>query len=61
MAPKAGFGQREYVAKVTCIESLAWIEEQERPAPSPKMTEVGDLYFKHAKVTANWYAKSKVY
>jgi integrase len=51
--------RREFVAKQTGIESLAWISEKDRPEPSPTLAELIDVYAAKPGVTAEEIGRVK--
>lgn len=50
-----------WLAQRTGVEWLAWGPKLKKPAPSPKLDEVGELYRTHAKITEQERAASMVW
>jgi len=51
----------KYVAQMTGIEQIGYLHDLKPPKPSPTLEDVGKAYLDHAKISANWRAKSKIF
>ena len=53
--------RREWVAKQVGVEQIAWLPELKRPAPSPTLKELGELYVVKQGLSSNEASRSKLF
>ena len=51
----------QYVAHMTGIEQIGYLSEIQKPATSPSLEEVGNLYLDKPSISDNWRAKCELF
>jgi integrase len=50
-----------YVAQMTGIEQIGYLADLPKPTASPTLVDVGELYLGHARISANWRSKCRLF
>jgi integrase len=51
----------KWVAEMVGVEQIGYLQDIQKPTPSPTLEEVGKLYIDNPKISANWKSKATLF